>query len=73
MAEKIRIEGVINKTISYSMHQNGIYALKTIRISNLTEEEWEGLRVVVSFMPAYAESLELSVMKLSAYEKVVIK
>ena len=73
MAEKIRIEGVINKTISYSMHQNGIYALKTIRISNLTEEEWEGLRVSVSFMPEYAESLELSVMKLSAYEKVEIK
>ena len=62
MAEKIRIEGIINKTISYSMHQNGIYALKTIRISNLTEEEWEGLRVIVSFAPDYAESLELSVM-----------
>lgn len=73
MAEKLRIEGIINKTISYSMHQNGIYALKTIRISNLTEEEREGLRVNISFMPDYAENLELSIMKLSSYEKVEIK
>lgn len=70
MDTKLKIEGVINKTISFSMQQNRINALKKIRISNLTEEEYNGLTVKVSFAPAFATDMEVSVLKLAGGENV---
>ncbi|MBO5342117.1 MAG: DUF3320 domain-containing protein [Lachnospiraceae bacterium] len=73
MDAKLRIEGIINKTISYSMQQNRINALKKIRIANLTEEEYEGLKVKISFAPQFASDLEVAVLKLAAYENIELK
>ena len=73
MDAKLRIEGIINKTISYSMQQNRINALKKIRIANLTEEEYEGLKVKISFAPQFASELEVAVLKLAAYENIELK
>lgn len=73
MDAKLRIEGIINKTISYSMQQNRINALKKIRITNLTEEEYEGLKVKISFAPQFASELEVAVLKLAAYENIELK
>ncbi len=73
MADRVLIEEIINKTFSYSMLQNGIHSVKSIRITNLTGDEWEGLTLKVSFSPEFASPLEIGVVKLSAYEKVEIK
>ena len=73
MDAKLRIEGIINKTISYSMQQNRINALKKIRIANLSEEEYEGLKVKISFAPQFASDLEVAVLKLAAYENIELK
>ena len=73
MEAKLRIEGIMNKTISFSMQQNRINALKKIRISNLTTEEYNGLVVKVSFAPGFATNLEVSVLKLAGGENVELK
>ncbi len=70
METKLQIEGIINKTISYSMQQNKINALKKIRIANLTGETYEGLKVLVSFTPQFAAGVEVAVLKMDAYENV---
>jgi len=73
MAANIKIEGIINKTISYSMQQNRIQAIKTIRIVNQSDKEWSGLKLRVRFQPEFAETMELPVLNLSSYAKVEIK
>ncbi len=73
MEAKVKIEGIINKTISFSMQQNRINAIKKIRISNLTSEEYNGLVVKVSFTPGFATNLEVSVLKLAGGENVELK
>ena len=73
MEAKLRIEGIINKTISFSMQQNRINAIKKIRISNLTEEEYNGLAVKISFAPDFAANMEVSVLKLAGGENVELK
>ena len=73
MEAKLRIEGIINKTISFSMHQNRIHAIKKIRISNLTEQEYTGLVVKISFAPAFATGMEVSVLKLAGGENAELK
>ena len=70
MEAKVQIEGIINKTISFSMQQNRINALKKIRISNLTPEEYNGLTVKISFAPGFATNMEVAVLKLAGGEKV---
>ena len=70
MEAKVQIEGILNKTISFSMQQNRINALKKIRISNLTTEEYNGLTVKISFAPGFATNMEVAVLKLAGGEKV---
>lgn len=70
MEAKVKIQGMIHKTISFSMQQNRVNALKKIRISNLTEEEFIGLSVRISFAPQFADDMEVSVLKLSGNENV---
>lgn len=70
MESKVQIEGILNKTISFSMQQNRINALKKIRIANLTTEEYNGLTVKVSFAPGFATNMEVAVLKLAGGEKV---
>ena len=70
MESKVQIEGILNKTISFSMQQNRINALKKIRIANLTTEEYNGLTVKISFAPGFATNMEVAVLKLAGGEKV---
>ncbi len=70
MEQKIAIEGMLNKTISFSMQQNHINAIKKIRITNLSEEEYQGLKVRVLFSPEFATDLEVAVLKLAPKERV---
>ncbi len=73
MEAKVKIEGIINKTISFSMQQNRINALKKIRISNLTPDEYNALTVKISFAPEFATNMEVSVLKLAGGENVELK
>ena len=71
MSEKlIEIDCSVNKTISYSMQQNHIQAIRRVRIRNNTDRAFEGLDLRIGFSPEFALPFSTGISVLEAGERL---
>lgn len=71
MSDKlIEIDCSVNKTISYSMQQNHIQAIRRVRIRNNTDHAFEELDLRIGFSPEFALPVSCRISLLEAGERL---